>query len=355
MTKNELALTPQQQDLQAQLGVDRDLDQFGADIQSKIASTSDEVLDKVQTRDLGDIGNQLISLQTKIKNTKFDANHHSRLYNFIHKAKNNVIANAEQYRDAKAMINDLSHSLDQAAKNLKERVAALKQQQQNEAEYDEQLYDLIQAGQAELDHIQNEVIPDLEKQLKDNPDDTKLKISLQRHQDYLERLQRKIINLQSSREVINQDVNQLSIIIAGNNTEADQISSANSTLTALWKAKALASVATVEQRQAIQMKQGLVKATNEMMLDSAKRVRENAEMIVKEKSTPVIDPNTLKQVRTEMQKLFDNLVDNTQGTIKQQQKQIDELNQMAENTSTPYAADYLKSPVTDGKEDQNDR
>ena len=121
-SKNELALTPTQQELQNQLGIENNLDDFGADVMSKIASTSDEVLDKVQTRDLGDIGNQLITLQTKVKNAKFDANSHSRLYNFFHKAKNNVIANAEQYRDAKSMINEITHSLDQAADNLRDRV-----------------------------------------------------------------------------------------------------------------------------------------------------------------------------------------------------------------------------------------
>lgn len=328
-SKNELALTPTQQELQSQLGIENDLDDFGADVMSKIASTSDEVLDKVQTRDLGDIGNQLITLQTKVKNAKFDANSHSKLYNFFHKAKNNMIANAEQYRDAKSMINEITHSLDQAADNLRDRVSSLKEQQKNEIEYDQQLVDLVQAVEAELDRIQQKVLPGLEKAVKDDPNNTKAQVELQQYQEYTERLQRKIIDLQSSREVINQDVGQLSVIIAGNNTEADQIRSANRTLSSLWKTKAIASVATVEQRQAIQMKQGLVKATNEMMLDSAKRLRENTQMIIKEKSTPVINVDTVKQVKAEMDKMMESLVDNTQETISKQQKQIEELNEMA--------------------------
>ena len=78
--------------------------QYGAAAQTKISTFSQSALDKVKTKDLGEVGESLTSLVTELKGFEIDNEENNGFFGFFKKQSNKITQLKAQYNKADAKV-----------------------------------------------------------------------------------------------------------------------------------------------------------------------------------------------------------------------------------------------------------
>lgn len=356
---NELMnLTNNQLKLANDLTIDSDLDKFGYNAQAEIAKSADNLIKKAKVNDLGSVKNELINLQTKVTNAKFDSKQHGKLYNLFHKTKNRIISSAEQYRHIDTVISNIEKQLDSESSKLQQINNDLRVTQNANVKYSQKLTDYIEAAKAKLNKLVNIEIPGIEKEIKDikskHGDDIVLQQKLAQMQNFADRLQNRIIELQTSKNIANQQVTKTEVLIAGNNTVCDQIRAAKTNLMPIWKDQSSTSIAIVQQQEAIEMQQLMRESTNKLLTDSTNELKNNVKTIIQERQTPMIQESTLDKVNNDIADIMHTLTSSTNNIAAKQNERIKKLDQMNNASSQRLTKDFAgQNLITDSSTKDN--
>lgn len=339
--KNELiTLNSHQAEIAKAINIDSDLDQVGADIQHDISSNADAILNNAKVRDTGPVVSQQLSeLATKVKNQKFDNNHHSFLAQIFHRTKNTLTTQAEKQRQVQSLITNISSELDSKRDTLNTSNEQLKTTQNSDLKAVKNLTDNIEALKFKLQQLQQDLKHD-DQLVKEHPEkqtDIDFQHNYARKKDYANRLKNRITDLQVTRDITAQQITKIDILIAGNNTMYDQLGSAKHNLIPILKDQGVTAVATINQQEAIEMSRTLRETTSNMLTSSTKQLAQNVNNIINEKQTPLVDVKSLKQVHDDIINIMTHLTDESNKTANHQSETIEELDKLNDESTRKIA------------------
>ena len=135
--------------------------QYGASAQTKISNFSESTLDKVRTKDLGEVGDMVSSLIGELKSFDVDEQEKKGVFGFLKKSKNKVDEIKAKYTKVVSNVEKITHTLEKHQVTLLKDIAMLDQMYELNMSNYKELTLYILAGKKKLEKAKNEELPKL--------------------------------------------------------------------------------------------------------------------------------------------------------------------------------------------------
>ena len=292
--------------------------QYGINAQKKLADFSDSTLEKVKTKDLGEVGDMLSQVVGELR--EFDGNGEKKgLFGLFNKGKNKVEGMISKYEQTETNINKIAGMLQDHQIRLLKDTSMLDQLFDLNNTYYKELSMYIAAGKEKLHHVKNEEIPALEqKALHSNlPEDAQ---ALKDMTMYYDRFDKKLHDLELSRMIAIQTAPQIRLLQNSNNLMIEKIQSTLVNTIPLWKNQMVITLGLHHATEAAKTQQAVSDMTNELLKKNADALHSATVETAKESNRSIVDIETLKHTNEQLIQTFDDVLQiQEQGRIKRQE------------------------------------
>lgn len=292
--------------------------QYGINAQKKLADFSDSTLEKVKTKDLGEVGDMLSQVVGELR--EFDGNGEKKgLFGLFNKGKNKVEGMISKYEQTETNVNKIAGMLQDHQIRLLKDTSMLDQLFDLNNTYYKELSMYIAAGKEKLHHVKNEEIPALEqKALHSNlPEDAQ---ALKDMTMYYDRFDKKLHDLELSRMIAVQTAPQIRLLQNSNNLMIEKIQSTLVNTIPLWKNQMVITLGLHHATEATKTQQAVSDMTNELLKKNADALHSATVETAKESNRSIVDIETLKHTNEQLIQTFDDVLQiQEQGRIKRQE------------------------------------
>lgn len=292
--------------------------QYGINAQKKLADFSDSTLEKVKTKDLGEVGDMLSQVVGELR--EFDGNGEKKgLFGLFNKGKNKVEGMISKYEQTETNVNKIAGMLQDHQIRLLKDTSMLDQLFDLNNTYYKELSMYIAAGKEKLHHVKNEEIPALEqKALHSNlPEDAQ---ALKDMTMYYDRFDKKLHDLELSRMIVIQTAPQIRLLQNSNNLMIEKIQSTLVNTIPLWKNQMVITLGLHHATEAAKTQQAVSDMTNELLKKNADALHSATVETAKESNRSIVDIETLKHTNEQLIQTFDDVLQiQEQGRIKRQE------------------------------------
>ena len=272
---------------------------YGTQAQSKLLNFSHSMLDHVQNKDTGEIGEILTDLMSKLQQvnpeelTPAKRNVFSRIFGKLSKSVNEMMS---KYQKTGAQIDRITVKLEQCRKALMSDNMMLEQLYDKNKDYFQALNIYIAAGEVKLEELHTQDIPKLKQKAEKSQD----QMDYQEVNDlmqFADRLEKRMYDLKLSRQITTQSAPQIRLIQNTNMALVEKIQSSIMTAIPLWKNQIAIALTLIRQQQAVYAQKQVSKTTNELLLKNAELLKTNTIETAKENERGVVDIETLKKTQ----------------------------------------------------------
>lgn len=309
---------------------------YGANAQTELSRFSHQMLDHVQKQDIGPVGDILKDLMdklTQLNPEELTTKKKSGIKRLFGKVSRSVQELMTKYQKLSTQIDRIGIQLEHSKRGLIEDVHMLdKLYDQNKA-YFQALNIYIAAAEIKRDEIVNEIIPALRQKAEASSD----QMAYQEVNDmaqFLDRLEKRLYDLQLSRQITIQSAPQIRMIQQTNQTLAEKIQSSIMTSIPLWKNQIAIALTLNRQLKAVEAQKQVTKTTNDLLLKNSEMLKMNSIETAKENERGIVEIETLKQTQENLlQTIEETLRIQADGRVKRKaaEKEIarmeDELKQ----------------------------
>lgn len=292
--------------------------QYGINAQKKLADFSDSTLEKVKTKDLGEVGDMLSQVVGELR--EFDGNGEKKgLFGLFNKGKNKVEGMISKYEQTETNVNKIAGMLQDHQIRLLKDTSMLDQLFDLNNTYYKELSMYIAAGKEKLHHVKNEEIPALEqKALHSNlPEDAQ---TLKDMTMYYDRFDKKLHDLELSRMIAIQTAPQIRLLQNSNNLMIEKIQSTLVNTIPLWKNQMVITLGLHHATEAAKTQQAVSDMTNELLKKNADALHSATVETAKESNRSIVDIEILKHTNEQLIQTFDDVLQiQEQGRIKRQE------------------------------------
>ncbi|KYC73114.1 toxic anion resistance protein [Bacillus coagulans] len=288
---------------------------YGTQAQSMLLNFSHAMLDQVQKKDIGEIGDILNDLMKKLEQVNPEElapekkNFFSRMFG---KISNSVQELLSKYQKTSAQIDRISVKLDLSKKTLLKDIQLLEQLYEKNKDYFHALNIYIAAGELKLEELNTKTIPEMKKKAEATGD----QMAFQEVNDmiqFADRLEKRLHDLKLSRQITIQSAPQIRLIQNTNQTLAEKIQSSIMTAIPLWKNQIAIALTLIRQRHAVEAQKQVSKTTNELLLRNAEMLKSNTIETAQENERGLVDIETLKKTQ-------ESLISTLEETLRIQQE-----------------------------------
>ena len=276
--------------------------QYGAGAQKNIADFSEGALANVRSKDLGEIGELLSNVVTELKS--FDVSEEKKGFLGIFKKSANKLTGLKaKYDKAEVNVNNISKAMEEHQVVLLKDVAMLDKMYDQNLDYFKELTLYILAGKEKLAQAKETELP---KYLK-KAEETGLAEDAQAAKDYsamIERFEKKIYDLELTRNISMQMAPQIRLIQSNDTTMAEKIQSTIVNTIPLWKSQMVIAIGLEHSGEASKAQKEVTDATNELLLKNAEALKMATVETAKESERGIVDIETLTSTN---QTLIDTL------------------------------------------------
>ena len=309
---------------------------YGANAQTELSRFSHQMLDHVQKQDIGPVGDILKDLMdklTQLNPEELTTKKKSGIKRLFGKVSRSVQELMTKYQKLSTQIDRIGIQLEHSKRGLIEDVHMLdKLYDQNKA-YFQALNIYIAAAEIKRDEIVNQIIPALRQKAEASSD----QMAYQEVNDmaqFLDRLEKRLYDLQLSRQITIQSAPQIRMIQQTNQTLAEKIQSSIMTSIPLWKNQIAIALTLNRQLKAVEAQKQVTKTTNDLLLKNSEMLKMNSIETAKENERGIVEIETLKQTQENLlQTIEETLRIQADGRVKRKaaEKEIarmeDELKQ----------------------------
>lgn len=288
---------------------------YGTPAQSKLLTFSHTMLDHVQKKDLGEVGEIISDLMKKLNEVSPDELKQDKK-NFLGKLFGKLSGSIQEvlskYQKTGAQIDRISVKLERSKNGLLSDINVLEKLYEANKDYFNALNIYIAAGEIKLEELYNKTIPEL-KRLAEQSDDQMKVQEVNDMLQFADRLDKRLYDLKLSREITIQSAPQIRLIQNTNQALVEKIQSSILTAIPLWKNQVAIALTLIRQRHALEAQKQVSKTTNELLLKNAEMLKTNTIEAAKENERGLVDIETLKKTQ-------ENLISTLEETMKIQQE-----------------------------------
>jgi uncharacterized protein YaaN involved in tellurite resistance len=284
---------------------------YGTQAQSKLLNFSHSMLDHVQNKDVGEIGDILTELMSKLEQVNPDElqlgkrNLFAKLFGKISSSVNEVLS---KYQKTGAQIDRITVKLDHCKKALMTDNMMLEQLYEKNKEYFLALNIYIAAGEVKIEELETKTIPELKRKAEISQDQMDFQ-DVNDMMQFADRLDKRMYDLKLSRQITTQSAPQIRLIQNTNQALVEKIQSSIMTAIPLWKNQIAIALTLIRQRSAVEAQKQVSKTTNDLLLKNAEMLKTNTIETAKENERGIVDIETLKKTQ-------ENLVSTLEETLR---------------------------------------
>ncbi len=280
--------------------------QYGAASQKKIAGFSESALNKVKTKDLGEVGGMITSLVGELKGFAADEKPKG-LFGMFKKAGNNISTLKTKYNSAEANVDKITSALENHQVQLLKDVAMLDEMYKINLVYFKELSMYILAGKKKLEQVRSTDLPKLIEKAKISslPEDSQAANDLA---NLCDRFEKKLHDLELTRIISIQMAPQIRLVQNNDTLMAEKIQSTIVNTIPLWKSQMVIALGVAHSQQAIAAQREVTNMTNDLLRKNAETLKMATIETAKESERGIVDIETLKHTNETLISTLDEVV-----------------------------------------------
>nr|WP_276871204.1 toxic anion resistance protein [Fournierella massiliensis] len=280
--------------------------QYGAATQKKVGDFSEAALDKVRTKDLGEVGEALASLVGELKNFDAEEEESKGIFGFFKKAGNNIDQLKTRYARAETNVERIESMLEAHQVQLLKDIALMDKMYQMNMLYFKELTMYILAGKKKLAQVRETDLKQAMDKAKASglPEDAQAARDLA---DMCDRFEKKLYDLQLTRTISIQMGPQIRLLQNNDTMMAEKIQTSIVNTIPLWKSQMVLALGLAHSRQAIDAQRAVSDMTNELLKKNAAALKQGTIDTAKESERGIVDIETLQQTNKSLIETLDEL------------------------------------------------
>ncbi|MFW3611611.1 toxic anion resistance protein [Staphylococcus caprae] len=302
--------------------------QFGTNLQQSMSQFSHQMLDEVQSKDMGPVGDSLNQLMGKLKSVNpndLDPNKQSKLKRLFRRTKASINEVFSRMQSVSSQIDRITVQLDKHKGNLTKDVELLDGLYDQNKKYFDDVTLYIAAAQRKKQQIQSETIPVLQDKAQHSGNQMDIQAVADMEQ-FVDRLEKRIYDLQLSRQIAIQTAPQIRMIQNVNQALAEKIQSSILTSIPLWKNQMAIALTLMRQRNAVSAQRAVTDTTNDLLTQNASMLKQNAIETATENERGIVDIETLKTTQSDIIETIEQTLQIQQDGRQKRQAAEKELN-----------------------------
>lgn len=280
--------------------------QYGAGTQKKMADFSEDALDKVRTKDLGEVGDLLENVVTELKN--FDAEEERKgIMGFFKKGGNKLEALKNKYSKAETNVNKIVEMLEKHQIQLMKDAAIMDKMYALNLNYFKELSMYILAGKKKLEEIRATELPQLmnKAQISGLPEDAQAAKDLD---SLCDRFEKKIHDLELTRMIAIQTAPQIRLAQGNDTLMAEKIQSTIVNTIPLWKSQMVIALGVAHSTEAAKAQREVTDMTNALLQKNAETLKLATVEAARESERGIVDIETLQKTNESLISTFDEVM-----------------------------------------------
>ena len=279
--------------------------QYGAAAQKNIASFSENTLNSVRTKDLGEVGDALAGLVGELQN--FGQEEKKGVFGFFQKKKNDLNAMKAQYAKAETNVNKIVEVLENHQVTLMKDVAMLDQMYELNTKYYKELTMYILAGKKKLEKTRSVELEELRRKAaaSGSQEDAQAYNDLA---NLCSRFEKKLHDLELTRMISIQMGPQTRLIQNNDALMLEKIQSSLVNTIPLCKSQMVLSLGLEHSRQATAAQSAVTNMTNELLQKNADMLKMGTIETAKEAERSVVAIQTLQHTNQQLISTLDEVM-----------------------------------------------
>ncbi len=279
--------------------------QYGSGAQKKIADFSENILNNVRTKDLGEIGEMISQVVTGLES--FDAEEDKGFLGFFRRTSKRIDAMKTKYNKAEANLNKICEALEGHQVQLMKDIALLDKMYELNTVYFKELCLYIIAGKKKLEQVRATELTELTEkaQLSGLPEDAQAANDLAA---LCNRFEKKVHDLELTRMISIQMAPQIRMVQNNNIQLSDKIQSILVNTIPLWKSQMVLALGLEHSRQALTAQRQVTDMTNELLNKNAEMLKMSTVETAKESERGIVDMETLRHTNESLISTLDEVM-----------------------------------------------
>ena len=282
--------------------------QYGAKAQNKISAFSDNILEDVKTKDIGDTGELLANLVGEIKSFNSSIGTSKKgIFKLFNSAKKEISTIIAKYNKIEKTVDIIENSLEKNKVTLLKDIALFDTMYDKNLEYFKEISLYIIAGERKLEELKNKTLPAAKAKFEE----THEQLDAQKIQDLenqINRFEKKIYDLKTTRIISIQMAPQIRLL---QNNDAELVEKIQSSITntiPLWKNQMVLALGINNSKKALESQQAVSNLTNDMLKKNSETLKQGSIEIAEEAEKAIIDIETLKKTNQDLIETIDNVI-----------------------------------------------
>ncbi len=279
--------------------------QYGAGTQKKMADFSQDTLESVKTKDLGEVGDLLSGVVTELKS--FDEEEEKGFLGIFKKASNKVTAMRAKYDKAEENVDKIIKVLEGHQIQLMKDSAVLDKMYELNLTYFKELSVYILAGKKKLEEVRCGELKELvqKAELSKLPEDAQAARDLD---GLCNRFEKKIHDLELTRAISIQTAPQIRMVQNNDTQMVEKIQSTIVNTIPLWKSQMVMALGIAHSTDAAKAQREVTDVTNALLRKNAEMLKTATIETAKESERGIVDMETLKMTNESLISTLDEVM-----------------------------------------------
>ncbi|MBO5365198.1 MAG: toxic anion resistance protein [Peptococcaceae bacterium] len=298
---------------------------YGAGAQQNIANFSENALNNVRNKDLGEIGDALSGLVVELRTLDFDDSDEEKGFfaKLFRKGKNQLEESKAQYTEVEGNVDKITAVLEQHQIALLKDVAMLDEMYALNLQYYKELSMYIIAGRKRLEEVRANDVETLRQKAaaSGNAEDAQAYNDLV---NMCDRFEKKLHDLELSRTVSLQMGPQTRMLQNNDVMMVEKIQSSLVNTIPLWKSQMVLALGLENARRATEAQTAVSEMTNELLKRNADKLKQGSVEIAKEAERSIIDIETLQYTNEQLIATLDEVMQiQRDGAVKRKEAEAE--------------------------------
>ena len=279
--------------------------QYGAAAQKSVASFSENALNNVRSKDMGEIGEDLSRLVVELKGFG-EEDEKKGLFGLFKKASNKLETMKAQYSKVEANVDKIAQNLENHQITLLKDVAMFDQMYELNLKYYKDLTMYSLAGKKRLEEVRSGELEELRKKAEQSGTAE----DAQAYNDLVNlcnRFEKKIHDLELTRMVSVQMGPQTRLLQNNDTLMIEKIQSSLVNTIPLWKSQMVLALGLEHSRQATAAQSAVTEMTNELLKKNADTLKMGTIATAKEAERSIVDIETLQHTNQQLIESLDEV------------------------------------------------
>ena len=273
--------------------------QYGSAAQKKIADFSDNALEGVRTKDLGEVGNMIVDLVAELKGFNIEPEEKKGFFSIFKKAGSGIAKLKTKYDKAEVNVDRVTGVLEDHQNQLLTDIVMLDKMYENNLSYFKELTMYILAGKKKLEQERATTLIELEEKAKTSG----LAEDAQAANDFAnlcDRFEKKLHDLEMTRTISIQMAPQIRLIQNGDTLMAEKIQSTINNTIPLWKNQMVLALGLAHSKAAVEAQREVSDLTNELLKKNAEALKTGTVAIAEESERSIVDIETVRYTNEQL-------------------------------------------------------